>query len=116
MSVFREKDAHRTSGQQLEPGAFLLEQNGATTAVEHGEELDHAPRSRKENLMERFVAAVLSILFGLYCVVWAIVASSYPAPQRFGGAFLGVLLFLLAFVYVRVMRSEEQAGSSSPTK
>ena len=67
--------------------------------------------------MERFVAAALSILFGLYCVVWAIIgASSYPAPQRFGGAFLGVLLFLLAFVYVRLLRPDEQAGSGSPTK
>jgi hypothetical protein len=66
--------------------------------------------------MERFVAAALSILFGLYCVVWAIAASSYPAPQRFGGAFLGVLLFLLAFVYVLVLRPDEQAGSGSPTK
>jgi hypothetical protein len=66
--------------------------------------------------MERFVAAALSILFGLYCVVWAIAASSYPAPQRFGGAFLGVLLLLLAFVYVRVLRPDEQAGSGSPSK
>jgi hypothetical protein len=66
--------------------------------------------------MERFVAAVISILFGLYCVVWAIGASSYPAPQRFGGAFLGVLLLLLAFVYVRVIRPDEQAGSGTPSK
>jgi hypothetical protein len=66
--------------------------------------------------MVRLVAAVLSILFGLYCVVWAIVASSYPAQQRFGGAFLGVLLFLLAFVYILVLRPDEQAGSSPPTK
>ncbi len=66
--------------------------------------------------MVRLVAAVLSILFGLYCVVWAIAASSYPAPQRFGGAFLGVLLLLLAFVYVRVIRPYEQAGSGTPSK
>ncbi len=66
--------------------------------------------------MERFVAAALSILFGLYCVVWAIAALSYPTSQRFGGAFLGVLLLLLAFVYVRVLRSHEQAGSGSPSK
>ncbi len=67
--------------------------------------------------MARFVAAAISILFGLYCVVWAIIgASSYPAPQRFGGAFLGVLLLLLAFVYVRVIRPYEQAGSGTPSK
>jgi hypothetical protein len=113
--VFREKGAHRTSGQQLEPGAFLLEQNGAPPAVEHGAERDHAPRSRKENLMVRLVAAALSILFGLYCVVWAIAASSYPAQQRFGGAFVGVLLFLLALVYMLVLRPDEQASSGSPT-
>ena len=58
--------------------------------------------------MERFVAAVISILFGLYCVVWAIVASSYPATLRFGGAFLGVLLLLLAFVYLLVLRPHGQ--------
>ncbi len=66
--------------------------------------------------MVRLVAAALSTLFGLYCVVWAIAASSYPAPQRFGGAFLGVLLFLLAFVYILVLRPDEPASSDSPTK
>ena len=58
--------------------------------------------------MDRFVAAAMSILFGLYCVVWAIVASSYPATMRFGGAFLGVLLFLLACVYLLMFRPHEQ--------
>jgi hypothetical protein len=100
----------------LNPVLFLLSQNGATPAVEQGAERDHAPRSRKENLMVRLVAAALSILFGVYCVVWAIAASSYPPQQRFGGAFLGVLFFLLAFVYVRILRPREQAGSGSPTK
>ncbi len=67
----------------------------------------------KEGIMDRFVAAAISILFGLYCVVWAIVASSYPATLRFGGAFLGVLLLLLAFVYLLMFRPHEQEERTS---
>ena len=54
------------------------------------------------------LASSLSALFGLYCVIWGIVAASYPTAERAGGAFLGVLFLLLAFVYVRVIRPREQ--------
>jgi hypothetical protein len=60
----------------------------------------------------RYVAPSLSTLLGLYCVIWGLVASSYPTSLRVGGAFLGILLLLLAFVYVRVIFPQEQAGSS----
>ena len=56
----------------------------------------------------RFLAPSLSILFGLYCVIWGFVASSYPTSLRIGGAFLGVLFLLLAFVYLRVILPREQ--------
>jgi hypothetical protein len=35
----------------------------------------------------RYVAPSLSTVFGLYCVIWGLVASSYPTSQRVGGAF-----------------------------
>ena len=54
------------------------------------------------------LASSLSALFGLYCVIWGIVASSMPAQERIGGAFLGVLFLLLAFVYVRAILPHEQ--------
>ena len=52
-------------------------------------------------------ASSLSALFGLYCVIWGIVAASYPTSERAGGAFLGVLFLLLAFVYVRMILPHE---------
>jgi hypothetical protein len=52
------------------------------------------------------LASSLSALFGLYCVIWGIIASSMPVQERAGSAFLGVLL-LLAFVYVRVILPHE---------
>jgi hypothetical protein len=51
----------------------------------------------------RYVAPSLCLLLGLYCLIWGIVASSSPTPQRVGGAFLGVVFLLLALVYVRVI-------------
>ncbi len=54
------------------------------------------------------LASSLSALFGLYCVIWGIVASSDPTAERAGGAFLGVLFLLVAFVYVRVILPHEQ--------
>jgi hypothetical protein len=59
---------------------------------------------KEDNMKElRFLAPSLSALFGLYCVIWGIVASSMPTQERIGGAFLGVLFLLLAYVYVRVI-------------
>jgi hypothetical protein len=54
------------------------------------------------------LASSLSALFGLYCVIWGIVASSMPAQERAGSAFLGVLFLLVAYVYVRVILPHEQ--------
>jgi hypothetical protein len=54
------------------------------------------------------LASSLSALFGLYCVIWGIVASSDPTAERAGSAFLGVLFLLLALVYVRVILLHEQ--------
>ena len=56
----------------------------------------------------RFLAPSLCALFGLYCVIWGIVASSVPTAERIGAAFFGVLWLLLAFVYVRVILLHEQ--------
>ncbi|HKF37899.1 MAG TPA: hypothetical protein VKB35_13475 [Ktedonobacteraceae bacterium] len=53
------------------------------------------------------LASSLSVLFGLYCVIWGIVASSMPAQERIAGAFLGGLFLLLAFVYLRVISPHE---------
>ena len=53
------------------------------------------------------LASSLSALFGLYCVIWGIVAASVPTAERAGSAFLGVLFLLLALVYVRVIRPHE---------
>ncbi len=64
----------------------------------------------------RYVAPSLCALFGLYCVIWGLIASSYPISMRLGGAFLGVLLLLLALVYVRVIISHEQEESTRSDK
>jgi hypothetical protein len=56
----------------------------------------------------RSVAPSLCTLFSLYCVIWGLVASSYPTSLRVGGAFLGVLFLLLAFVYLRVILPHER--------
>ena len=55
----------------------------------------------------QILASSLSALFGLYGVIWGIVASSMPAAERAGGAFFGVLFLLLAFVYLRVISPHE---------
>jgi hypothetical protein len=68
----------------------------------------------KEGIMSafRFLAPAVSTLFGLYCVIWAIVASS-STTYRIDGVFIGVLLLLLALVYVRVIIPHEQGESTS---
>ncbi len=58
--------------------------------------------------MKRFVAPSVSALFGLYCVLWALVAASYPTSLRISGAFFGIVLLLLATVYVRIILPQEQ--------
>ena len=56
----------------------------------------------------RFLAPSLCALFGLYCVIWGIVASSVPTAERTGAAFFGMLWLLLAYVYFRVILPHEQ--------
>ncbi len=56
----------------------------------------------------RYVAPFLCTLFGLSCVIWGLVASSSLTSLRAGGAFVGVLLLLLAFVYLRVILPHER--------
>jgi hypothetical protein len=66
--------------------------------------------SAKEDIMSvfRYLAPLLCLLFGLYCLMWGLVASTFPTPQRVGGAFVGALLLLLALVYVRVILPRER--------
>jgi hypothetical protein len=70
--------------------------------------------SRRKDIMSvrRFFAPFLCTLFGLYGIIWGLVASSSLIATRIGGAFLGVLFLLLAFVYVRMVLPQEQADSS----
>jgi hypothetical protein len=56
----------------------------------------------------RFLAPSVSALFGLYCVIWGLVASSASTAYRIDGVFFGVLLLLLAFVYLRVILPYER--------
>jgi len=58
--------------------------------------------------MLRYVAPCVCVLFGLYCIVWAIVASSYSTSSRVGSAFIGVMFLLLALVYIRVINPTER--------
>ena len=52
----------------------------------------------------RWVPSLVPTLAGLYCVVWAVIASSFGAQLRGGAAFLGVLLLVLALVHWRMNR------------
>ena len=56
----------------------------------------------------RWVPSVVPTLAGLYCVVWAVIASSSATRERGGAAFFGVLLLVLAVVHWRVNRPREQ--------
>jgi hypothetical protein len=64
----------------------------------------------KEGIMNmfRYVAPFVSMLFGLSCIMWGVVASSYATSLRVGGAFIGVLFLLLALVYVLVIFPTER--------
>jgi hypothetical protein len=53
----------------------------------------------------RFWAPSLS---ALYCVIWDIIDSSVPTAERIGGAFLGVLFLLPAFVHAHGILPREQ--------
>jgi hypothetical protein len=66
--------------------------------------------SESEGIMgiPRFLASVISGLFGLSCLTWSILAVSSPTQQRGGATLIGVLLFLLAFVYTRVLLPRER--------
>jgi hypothetical protein len=48
------------------------------------------------------------MLFGLSCIMWGIVASSYATSLRTGSAFVGVMFLLLALVYVLVIHPTER--------
>jgi len=56
----------------------------------------------------RYAAPLLCILFGLYCIIWGIVASSYATSLRIASAFVGVMFLLLALVYLRVIHPTER--------
>jgi len=60
----------------------------------------------------QYLAPAVSTLSGLYCVIWAIVAST-SITYRIDGVFIGVLLLLLALVYVLVIIPHEQGESTS---
>jgi hypothetical protein len=64
--------------------------------------------------IRRFFAPSLSLLFGLYCIGWSIVASSSLPSMRMSGAFFGVLLLALAFVYLRLILLQEQRENHAP--
>jgi hypothetical protein len=59
----------------------------------------------------RFLAPSVCILFGLLAMIWGLAASSPPIAERYGGAFLGVLFLLLAFVYFRLILPREQEAN-----
>jgi hypothetical protein len=61
----------------------------------------------------RFLAPALSTLFGLYCVIWGLLASSSATSLRIGGAFLGLCFLLLALVYLRLILPRESGGGHS---
>jgi hypothetical protein len=53
--------------------------------------------------MFSFTASILSALFGLYCLVWSLaLGTTSHASLRGGGAFIGVLLLLLAYTHLRL--------------
>ena len=60
----------------------------------------------------RLLAAAVSTLFGLYCVIWALVTWPLSTTYRIDAIFVGVLLLLLALVYVRVINPQEQGEST----
>ncbi len=53
--------------------------------------------------MLRYVVPFVSLLFGLSCIMWGIVASSYATTLSVGSAFLGMMFLLQALVYVLVI-------------
>lgn len=58
--------------------------------------------------MFRYAAPFVCVLFGLSCIIWGIVASSYATSLRVGSAFLGVMFLLLALVYMLVIFPTER--------
>jgi hypothetical protein len=51
----------------------------------------------------RYMASFLCALFGLYCVIWGLVASSASIAYHIDGVFFGILLLLLAFAHFRIV-------------
>jgi hypothetical protein len=101
--VSQKKDVRQASGHQIQNRCFSCLEELRPWQGNKG-------FSESEGIMSALsiLASSLSALFGLYCVIWGIVASSMPAQERAGSVFLGVLFLLLAFVYVRVIRPREQ--------
>lgn len=57
--------------------------------------------------VSRFLSMVVSGLFGLYCLIWSLFASTAPTRMRGGAAFIGILLLLLMLVYARTLAPHE---------
>jgi hypothetical protein len=58
--------------------------------------------------MLRYTAPFVCILFGLYCIIWGIVASSYVTSLRVASVFVGVMFLLLALVYMLMIHPMER--------
>jgi hypothetical protein len=56
----------------------------------------------------RFWAPLVCILFGLYALIWSLLASSSLTPTRISAVFFGILFLLLAFVYLCIILPTEQ--------
>jgi predicted membrane channel-forming protein YqfA (hemolysin III family) len=87
--------------------------NTISTSTGYSRDKSESRFAIKEEMMNirRLLLPVLITLFGLYCMLWwGLLSSSMPANERFGGAFFGVLLLLLATVYLRLIPRVEQQG------
>mgnify|MGYP001274492271 CR=1 FL=1 len=60
--------------------------------------------------MLRFLVPLFSLLFGLYCVIWSVIASASLTSMRAGAAFFGLFLLALSVVYMRIILPHDQVG------
>ncbi|GHO81615.1 hypothetical protein KSD_93860 [Ktedonobacter sp. SOSP1-85] len=61
----------------------------------------------------RFWVPLVCILFGLYALIWSLLASSTLTPIRISAVFFGILFLLLAFIYLRIILPTEQKDSKT---